>query len=112
MRDSFIDRHAAAERKDQNRDDQRPEIDFCAVAERMGLVRRFPAEASPEQQQPAVAGIDERMDCLGKHCRAAGNCRGNKFGGCNGQVTSDGRNHRGSGFALHEPNITKESTGR
>ena len=48
--DAFVDGHPAAEGKNQNRDDEGPEIKFLAMPKRMNRVRRFPALAHSEQQ--------------------------------------------------------------
>ena len=49
MRDPLIDRHATAEPKEQDRDNQAPEIELFAVAERMERIGR--PYAAPDAQQ-------------------------------------------------------------
>ena len=59
--DALVDRHAAAEAEDQHGDDQAPEEQFLAVAERM-LGRRLAwLSLRADQQQHAVERIDRRM---------------------------------------------------
>src|SRR5260370_386231 len=65
---AFINRHAAAERENQNRHHQRPEVELFAVSEWMLGVRRFLTLAKAKEEQPVVSGVDQRMNPLGKHC--------------------------------------------
>jgi hypothetical protein len=68
-----------AEREQQNRHQEGPEIDDIAVAERMFLVR-FPFRfLHAAQQQHLVAAIGGRMNRLCQHRARTGHGRGRAF---------------------------------
>ena len=78
--DAFIERHAAAQPKDQHRDDQAPEIELLAVPERM-LRRRGPvAQPQTDQQQDTVESVDRRVNAFRQHGRAARHARDDELG--------------------------------
>ena len=56
-------------REENDRDDERVDVSFAAVAERMsGLsALRWPCLPSAEQQQQLVAAVGDRVDRLGEH---------------------------------------------
>ena len=59
--DAFVDRHSGAEREHQHRDDEAPEIELAAVAERVELVGRpLGRRAAPTS---AAAGWSNRRRC-------------------------------------------------
>jgi hypothetical protein len=62
-----MQREIGAQAKNDQRDDERPEIQFLAVPERMQFVWRSLAPSNPEQQQELVTGISGRMNRLGEH---------------------------------------------
>ena len=47
MDDALVDRDARAEREDEQRDDERPEVDLAALAERMSPVGRLAGAMLP-----------------------------------------------------------------
>lgn len=76
MLDAFINRYAASQGKDQQGNDKAPEKDFLPVTERMFIISRFFALIDPDQQEESVAGVNQGVDPLGKHCRGSGEqCR-------------------------------------
>ena len=75
VENSLVGGHAAADAEDQHGDDQAPEEDFLAVAERMLGRCLTLAQLEPDQQQHAISGIDRRMDALGQHGGTAGERR-------------------------------------
>jgi hypothetical protein len=92
--EAFVHRHAAADGEDHDRDDQRPEIQLLAVAERVCGIRRPAALPHTEEQQTLIAGIDQRMDALRQHRRAPADRRGNELAGGDCEVAGEGREHR------------------
>ena len=81
MVDPLVNGHAAADRKQEDRDHPSSEVQLQPVAERMLVVGGSPAERPSDPQQHAVAGVDQRMNPLGKHRRAAGDRRGHELDG-------------------------------
>src|SRR3569623_1925624 len=100
---AFIDRHAAAQREDADGDDERPEIKLSAVAERVLRIRRSRGAMQPQPHQQTVAGVDERMDALGQHRRAAGDEGGDKFANGDADIADDGRHDGDLRFGGHRP---------
>jgi len=64
---ALIERDAGAERKDQQGNDEAPEIEFATVTKRMRLVRGPGCPAIAIEQQGLVGGIDDRMNGLARH---------------------------------------------
>ena len=73
--DAFVDRHARAEREDQHRDDEAPEIKLAPVTEGMKLVGRPLRRAAAPHQQQLVGRIDHAVNAFGEHRRRAGDRR-------------------------------------
>ena len=73
MHDALIEGDARAERENQQRDDEAPEIEFPAVAEWVGKVRRPRRAVQAVEQQQPIARVDHRMHAFRQHCRAAVN---------------------------------------
>ena len=89
MDDALEDGHAAANGEDQDGDDERPEVELLAVPEGVVGVGRLAAASDAEQQEQAVARVDQRVDPLGEHGRAAGYGRGDEFRHGDRQVAGD-----------------------
>ena len=70
--DALVDGHAAADAEDAHGDDEAPEVDLHAVAERVVLVGGPGAPVEAVEEQAAVAGVDDGVDALADHRRAAG----------------------------------------
>ena len=69
---AFVDREQAAHAEEHQRDDEAPEIDRPAVAERVvGRGAAFGLLQAPDQKC-LIAAIGERMDRLGEHRGRAG----------------------------------------
>jgi hypothetical protein len=64
MRDSLIDRHAATNSKEQDGDDQAPEVQLLAMTKGMKLIGGPLAAVDAEQQQQLVPYVHYRMDTL------------------------------------------------
>ncbi len=79
VRDAFIGGHTAADSENENGDDERPEVEFAPVTERMIEVRRLAAFVDTEQHQPAVARVNDGVNCLREHRRAAREKGGNEL---------------------------------
>jgi hypothetical protein len=80
---AVLDRDARAEREDQDRNEEAPEVDFLAVAATVVFIGRPFGCFESEQQQALVSGVDQAVKPFGGHRRAAGYCRGNKLGNGN-----------------------------
>ena len=74
---AIADDPAGGEQHD--RDDERPEIDFAGIAERMLRVGRPAGPLHPDQQQTLIAGVDQAVDRLGEHRRRPGEQPGGKL---------------------------------
>ena len=86
VEDAFVDRHSGAEREDQHGDDEAPEIELAAVAERMEPVGRpLRLPPTPHQQQ-LVGRIDDAVHAFGQHRRRAGDRRRDEFRSGNPKV--------------------------
>ena len=90
VRHAFEDRHPAANRKNENPDDESPEVELVAVAERVRHAGRS-APAHAEKNQPAIAGVDERVDPFRQHRRAAGERSGDKLRDRNREIAGNCR---------------------
>src|SRR5215510_15924751 len=86
MQQAFISGHAAADGKNHDCNDQGPKIEFLAMPERMGRVWWFLASLDPQQEEPAVSGVYQRMNSFGNHGRATGERGRGKFGCGNGEI--------------------------
>src|SRR5690348_12640051 len=67
----------------------------------MELIRRPPRAMLAEQEQQSVRGIDERVDALGDHRRAATERGGNELRGSDEQRGGDADVDRRAGLACH-----------
>ena len=76
---SFVDRHSCADREDQDGDDERPEIQFASIAERVRVVGRLRGALLAVQEQDLVAAIDAGVESLGQHRRRSGQSRRDEF---------------------------------
>src|SRR3546814_3756941 len=54
---AFVDRYARADREDQDRDDERPEIQFAAIAERVIVIGGLLGAVLAVEQQHLVAAV-------------------------------------------------------
>src|SRR5213075_2972676 len=106
--DAFIDRDARAEREDHQRDDEAPEIQLAAMAERVLGVRWALGAMQPVQQQDLVAAIHQGMDGFRQHGRAAGDYRGRGLGGCYEEVA--GESGVEDAFGIHVPTTPQSGT--
>ena len=59
-------------REQHDRDDERVDVAFPPVPERVLLGGLAPGPLAAEQQQALVAGVGDRVDRLGQHRRRAG----------------------------------------
>ena len=84
---AFIEGNAGTDGEDQNGDDERPEEDLGAVAERVLVVGRPLGALHAEQQQALIAGIDHGVHRLREHGRRAGDERSREFTDRNQGVT-------------------------
>ena len=64
MQRVFKDESTAAKRQNRECNDQRPAVHFSAVAKRMRDVRLPPAQPDTQQEQTAIAHVNERMDAF------------------------------------------------
>src|SRR3546814_14954730 len=69
---AFVDRYARADREDLDRDDERPEIQFAAIAERVIVIGGLLGAVLAVEQQHLVAAVYHRMHAtIGRTpCRA------------------------------------------
>src|SRR5690242_3157222 len=89
--DALENRHACAEHKQQNGDDEAPEVDFASITERMLFIRTARGSLQAVEKEKLIAGVDDRVDAFAEHRRAAGDGGGRKFGNDNKQVSGSGR---------------------
>ena len=61
---TLVNRHATAKREDHDRHDERPEIQFHAVAERMSKVRTALGAFHAKQDEQSVARVNNRVDAF------------------------------------------------
>src|SRR6185312_1427770 len=59
VKNSLVRRHARAEREDQQRDDEAPEVELSAVAERVLGIGTPAGPMKPIKQEDLVAAVDE-----------------------------------------------------
>ena len=103
MLDALIEGEPGAERKDQHGDDEAPEIQFAPMAEGMLAVRRLLRPVLAVKQEQFVAGVDEGMEALAEHRRAAGKQRGGEFGDGDEEIADEGGVDGGAGGGkVHE----------
>ena len=86
MQQAFISGHAAADGKNHDRNDQRPKIEFLTMPEWMSRVGRFLASLDPQQEEPTVSGVYQRMNSFGNHGRATSEGRRGEFGYGDGEI--------------------------
>ena len=103
MHPAFIDRHARADREDQDRDDEAPEIQLPPIAERMRLIRRPAAAMLAIEQQQLVEAVDDRMEPLGQHRGRARDRRGDELGDRNAEIGGERSQHDESWSRLALP---------
>jgi hypothetical protein len=98
MENTLVERHPAPDGKNQNGDDQGPEVYLLSMSERMVFVGRPSAHAKPEQKERAVTGIDKRMDSLRQHRGTSCYDTGKEFDRRDTEISGNSRNHRCFGF--------------
>ena len=59
------------------------------------------AALNAQQEKAAVSRVHQRVNSLGDHGRAAGECGGREFGGSDSEIGADGRIDRFARFS-HE----------
>jgi hypothetical protein len=101
VQNSFVDRDAAAAREDHHRHDQCPEVQLLAVAEGVLFIGRLLAQADSQEQQAAVAGIDNRVNSFGQHGGAAAEPCGRELGRGDDQIRDQRRIDRLLRAGLH-----------
>lgn len=82
----FVDRHARADREDQDRDDERPEIQLAPIAEGVGGIGRALGALLSVQQQDLIAAVDQRMDPLRQHGGRTGDAGRDELGDRDAQI--------------------------
>ena len=90
MLPSLVDRNSAAKRENQHGNDETPEVDLLAVPERKFAARRQVRALNSVQQQNLIAGINQRMNALAHHCRAASDTGGSKLRNRNERIADQG----------------------
>ena len=110
VRDALVDGHPAADAEDAHGDDQAPEVDLHAVSERVVVVGRSGAPVEAVVEQPAVAGVDERVDALADHRRAAGHGAGDELDRRDRDVADDRGDDRFLGFLRHGRSVLHAHT--
>ena len=66
MMNAFVDRECAAEREEDERDDERPEVELARATERVTRVRGTRGEMNAEKKERLVSGVRERVDRFGE----------------------------------------------
>jgi hypothetical protein len=88
--DPLVQGHPASDGEDEDRGEEAPEVELETVAKGMLPVGRAARPAKADQEQGAVAGVDERVNRFRPHRRAA-RCGGRgELGRGNRQVGLDG----------------------
>jgi hypothetical protein len=116
MPPALEDRHARADREDQDRDDERPEIQLAAIAERVRLVGGALGLFLPVEQQHLVAAVDHRVEAFGQHRRRSGHPGGDEFRHADPEIGGEGAVEDdvvldASGQCLGHPAVLHEGTG-
>jgi hypothetical protein len=86
---AFVDRENAAE-EDEQRNDEREEVDLASVAERMPLVGGSRCPPDADQEQDLVDRINQRMNALGEHRGATADEAATELGDRDRQVRASG----------------------
>ena len=97
--DASEDRDAAADTENQNCHEERPEIKFATVPERMPIVGWPMTPTNSEEKDAFVRRIDEGMDRLRRHRSASGNGGDDGFGDGDGEIDADRDNDGRRAFA-------------
>jgi hypothetical protein len=98
--EAFVEGNAGTQAEDEDGDDESPEIDLHAMAERMTAVRRALGAPDAEKEQALIAGIDGGMDRLRQHGGGAGEEGGDELGDGDGEVARQRRIDDESGTGL------------
>ncbi|MGY3650117.1 hypothetical protein ACVWW2_005408 [Bradyrhizobium sp. LM4.3] len=69
MQNALIQRDTGAQREDEQRNDEAPEIQLAPIAERMGFIGRTARAPVAVKQQDLVGRVDERMHRFARHGR-------------------------------------------
>ena len=88
--ETLVERDTGAEREDQDRHHERPEVDLLAVAEGMSGIRRGLGLLDPEEQKPLVTSVHQRVDAFGHHRGRSGDAGGHKFRNRNQGIADEG----------------------
>ena len=108
---AFIDGDARAETEDDDRDHEGPKIQLHPVAEGVGDVGRSARTAQAVEQEALIARIDQRVDRLAEHRRAAGEGGGTEFGhGDQGIARKCGVDHLLRCVRCHESSFAQTPT--
>ncbi len=91
------DREARARDEDPERGEQRPEVAFLPIPERVLLVGRALALADRGEQEDLVERVRERVGRLGQHRAGAGEDPGRQLGQHDDDVGPAGDEHRAGG---------------
>ena len=87
---ALVDRKHAADAEQQDRHQERPEVQRAAPAQRKLVRGRALGLADAQQQQPLVAAVGQRMHRLGQHRAGAGDEGGHQLGQEDGEVGAQG----------------------
>jgi hypothetical protein len=86
LANALPDRHPGTEREHEERDDERPEIEFAPVAELMMVIGKRVRALKPIEKQQLVDAVDEAMHRFREHRGRTGYPGGNGLRCCNQDV--------------------------
>jgi hypothetical protein len=100
---TLVDREHPAEAEEHEGDDERPEVDFLAVAERVLEGRRALGALEAQEEQQLVAAIGRGVHRLRQHRARAGEESRDELGHGDGEVAAEGEidGLEGIGFVRH-----------
>jgi len=99
--DALVGRDAGADREDQQRHDEGPEVILAPVAERVRIVGGPRRLARAVHEQHLVARVHERVHGLAQHGGAVRDRRGTELGDRDEQVRGERREEDGAGAGGH-----------
>jgi hypothetical protein len=89
--DSIRDGYAPAYHEDEQRDEERPEVEFLAITEGVGFVGGLFAQVQAQNEQGSVTGIHQRVNGFREHGGGSAEKESRKLRGGDREISE----HRG-----------------
>ena len=105
MVEALVQGNTGAQHEHLQRDDEAPEVELAAIAERVAFVGGQHRAVNAIEQHALVAGVDQRMHRLAQHRGASGPPGGGKLDERDQEIAGQGGiDHAlGRGGCTHEP---------